>query len=101
MAAFAAFDEAMVVFAPDGGQRVSVNPGVSRAFCPACGSPLAGRYDYLPGQVFIPLGILDQANQFVPQMHAHEAERLTWLHINDDLERVAETARSTLVDPDG
>lgn len=96
VAAFAAFDEAAVSFAPDEGRRVTVSPGVLRSFCAACGSPLAGRYDYLPGQVYVALGVLDQAQHLAPRLHAHEAQRLAWLHIDDDLERFATTARSQL-----
>lgn len=101
VAAFAAFDEATVTFAPDEGRKVAVNPGVVRTFCAACGSPLTGRYAYLPGQVFVALGILDQAGHLAPQLHAHDSQRLTWLHIADDLERSATSARSRLADEAG
>jgi hypothetical protein len=95
---FAAFDEAAVTFTVNQGQKVVANPGVTRTFCAACGSPLTGRYDYLPGKVYIAVGILDHANDLVPQLHAHESERLTWLHIDDELERFAKSARSKLTD---
>jgi hypothetical protein len=96
VAAFAAFDEAAVTVSPDEGRSVAPNPGVVRSFCPVCGSPLTGRYAYLPGQVYIAIGILDQANDLAPHLHAHESQRLTWLHIDDDLERFAMTSRSRL-----
>ena len=98
VAAFAAFDEAAVTLSPDEGRKVVVNPGVMRTFCSTCGSPLTGRYEYLPGQVYIAVGVLDQASALIPQLHAHEAQRLTWLHIDDDLERFATTSRSRLSD---
>ena len=98
VAAFAAFDDASMTFTPDEGRSVVANPGVTRSFCAACGSPLTGRYAYLPGQVFVPIGILDQADDLAPHFHAHESQRLTWLHINDDLERFATTSRSSLAE---
>jgi hypothetical protein len=98
VAAFAAFEETVVTFTPDEGRAVSPNPGVTRSFCGSCGSPLASRFDYLPGQVYIPLGILDQASELVPQVHSYESQRLPWLHIDDNAERFAETSRSRLVD---
>lgn len=98
VAAFAAFDEAAVTFTPSEGRKVAANPGVTRSFCEVCGSPLAGRYDYLPGKVYIPVGVLDQAGDFAPQLHAHESQRLVWLHIDDELERFAGSARSQLID---
>jgi len=99
VAAFAAFDEGVVTFTPNEGREVAVNPGVRRTFCAVCGSPLTGRYDYLPGTLYIAIGILDQAEDLAPQLHAHAAQRLTWLHIDDDLERLATSARSQLTDP--
>jgi hypothetical protein len=96
VAAFAAFDEAAVTFTPNDGHKASATPGVERTFCPGCGSPLAGRYDYLPGQVYVAVSLLDQANELAPQLHAHEGQRLTWLHIDDGLERVASSSRSKL-----
>jgi hypothetical protein len=59
VAAFAAFDEVAVTFTPDQGRKVAASPGVTRTFCAVCGSPQTGRYDYLPGQVYIAVGILD------------------------------------------
>ena len=96
VAAFAAFDEAALSLTPDEGRAVSVSPGVRRSFCGACGSPLTGRYDYLPGTVYVPVGLLDQAERFAPTLHAHEARRLPWLHIEDGLERFSGSARSSL-----
>jgi hypothetical protein len=94
--AWAAFDESVVRFVPDQGRVASPNPGVRRWFCGACGSSLACRYDYLPGQVYVPIGIIDQAAELVPELHAHEAERLSWLTIADGTERFAATSRSRL-----
>ncbi len=98
VAAFAAFDEGDVDFVPGEGKRVVVNAGSSRSFCPDCGSSVVSRYDYLPGQVYVALGFLDQAERLPPRLHAHEAERLVWLHIDDDLDRHATSARLALTD---
>lgn len=99
VAAFAAFDETAVTFAPNEGRKVAANPGVTRTFCEVCGSPLTGRYDYLPGKVYIAVGVLDQAGDLAPQLHAHDSQRLVWLHIDDELERFADSARSQLINP--
>ncbi|MFQ6548391.1 GFA family protein [Aestuariibius sp. 2305UL40-4] len=98
VAAFAAFEDGAIAFEPDEGKRVSMTPGVTRTFCETCGSSLTGRYDYLPGQVYVPLGVIDQADLLVPQMHAHEAQRLPWLHIRDDIERLDATATARLAE---
>ncbi|MEM6636205.1 MAG: GFA family protein [Pseudomonadota bacterium] len=96
VAAFAAFATDDVVFSPDNGPSVSWASGVTRHFCPDCGSPLAGFYDYLPGQVFVPIGLLDQADRLRPELHAHDGARLDWLCIEDDLERTHGSSRAAL-----
>lgn len=96
VSAFAAFDESAVTFEPNEGRSVTVSPGVTRSFCETCGSPLAGRYEYLPGQVYVGVGLFDQADELAPLMHAHDSQRLAWFHVDDGLERFAGSARSEL-----
>lgn len=96
VAAFAAFDEATITLTPDEGQTISRVEGATRSFCPACGSPLTGRYDYLPDTVYVPVGVLDNADDFPPEMHAHSDSRLTWLCLSDDLPRHGGSARDAL-----
>ncbi len=96
VAAFAAFMDGEIAFEPNEGRQVNVNPGVVRTFCENCGSSLTGRYDYLPNQVYISIGVIDQASDLAPQMHVHEAQRLSWLHIDDDVKRSYTTARTEL-----
>lgn len=98
VAAFAALDEKTVTFTPNEGRKVSLNSGASRTFCADCGSSLTGRYDYLPGQVYITLAVIDQANDLAPKIHSHESERFDWLHIEDDLPRTATSARLEIND---
>ena len=96
VAAFAAFRDGAVIFEPDEGRSITVNPGVTRTFCSACGSSLTRRYDYLPDQVYISLGVIDQADQLAPEIHSHEGQRLPWLHIADDITRADATATDLL-----
>ena len=94
--AFAAFAPADVAFVPPLGEGVSHNPGVRRWYCADCGSPLAATYDYLPGQIYVPLGLLDQAAVLAPQVHAHAECRLPWLQIDDGLDRIEGSSRAVL-----
>ena len=96
VAAFAAFEEGEIAFEPHEGKRVNVNTGVIRTFCKNCGSSLTGRYDYLPNQVFVSLGVIDQSDSLAAEMHAHNAQCLPWLHIADDLERSEATATTQI-----
>ncbi|PLX36608.1 MAG: aldehyde-activating protein [Hyphomicrobiales bacterium] len=98
VAAFAAFAADAVSFSPNDGSVAPGADGVERTFCPQCGSPLAGRFDYLPGQVFVALGVLEQAEELVPEQHSYESHRLSWLHIEDDIERFDTSSRDRLND---
>lgn len=96
VAAFAAFAEGAMHFTPDAGQRITVSEDAERSFCPQCGSPIMGRYRYLPGAIYVPLGLLDQAELLPPRLHAHADNKLCWLTIQDNLERVEGSARTQL-----
>ena len=96
VSAFAAFGENDITFEPDEGQTVEVVQGARRSFCRQCGSSTIAHYDYAPGQVFVPIGILDQADQIAPVQHAHAGRCLSWLKIDDTAERIAESSRTQL-----
>jgi hypothetical protein len=96
VAAFAAFPAEAVSMIPDPGEPARVSPGVARWFCRGCGSPLASTYDYLPGQIYLSLGLLDQAADLPPSMHAHAASALPWLVLHDGLDRHASSSRVAL-----
>ena len=92
--AFVAFEA--TALQTDLGPGVSHSPGVARWNCPKCGSPLAATFDYLPGQVYVPIGILDQAAEIAPEHHCHSQSALPWLHIHDGLPHDAGSARERL-----
>jgi len=96
VAAFAGFNDSALSLKPNEGKSISVNSGVTRTFCESCGTPLAARYDYLPGVVYIALGIIDQANDFPPELHAHESNCYNWLSISDQCQRFPASARREL-----
>ena len=97
VAAFLAFEENAVQVSPAWPTSKSFAPGVTRWSCPDCGSPLAAAFDYLPGQLYIPLGLIDQAAQLPPELHAHDGYRLPWLQIVDDIPRVGGSSRTILL----
>ncbi|MFO6464770.1 GFA family protein [Jannaschia sp. KMU-145] len=102
--AFAAFAPETLHLAPDTLRPFEAVAGVARWTCPTCGSPLAARFDYLPGQVWVPLGVLDQAETLVPASHSHADAALPWLHLDDGLPRSGGSGRDRLnaeLDPDG
>ncbi|KPA21718.1 Glutathione-dependent formaldehyde-activating enzyme [Shimia sp. SK013] len=96
--AFAAFGADHLSAKPDQGTGISHTQGVTRWNCNACGSPLMARFEYLPDQVYVPLGLIDQAADLAPALHCHADAAYPWLHLQDDAPRVFGSARNTLND---
>ncbi|MEL6765720.1 MAG: GFA family protein [Pseudomonadota bacterium] len=74
----------------------SAVPGVKRWVCGVCGSPMAAHFDYLPDQIYVPIGVVDQAATLAPELHSHAHATLPWLHVADDLPRHSGSARDAL-----
>lgn len=53
-------------------------------------------FDYLDGQVYVPVGLLDNADALEPSLHTHCGSQLPWLSITDDLPRVQGSGRKCL-----
>lgn len=75
---------------------VSHAKGVRRWFCRACGTPLAATYDYLPDQLYIPVGLFDQVNELPPQSHSHTGSRVAWVELDASLPQDTGSARDIL-----
>ena len=90
--AFAAFGD--VTLEPEG--QILIKGGVNRWTCPTCGSAMAAQFDYLPGQTYVPLGVLDQAGHLRPTLHCHADKALPWAIHDDGLPRVEGSAREVL-----
>jgi len=60
-----------------------------RFFCGTCGSHLAYRSDKLPEEIHGFAASLNDPSDFQPQAHFFHAERLAWLHLEDDLPKHA------------
>ncbi|MEL7090099.1 MAG: GFA family protein [Pseudomonadota bacterium] len=70
--------------------------GVRRWTCADCASPLAAAFDYLPDQIYVPLGLFDDLDRLQPQVHCHADAAPRWLHIDDTLPRHTGSARDML-----
>lgn len=93
---FAAFSNDALGMSPDLGEGVVTKSGIERWNCPKCGSPIAARFDYIPDQTYVPLGLIDQADALPAQIHCHAEQRLRWLHIEDSAARQTGSARAAL-----
>jgi hypothetical protein len=49
---------------------------VVRSFCPACGTPLSYEDEKLPGEVYLPVGILDDPEAFELEAHSWASQRI-------------------------
>ena len=65
----------------------SSSPGVTRSFCPTCGSPVAYQTVDLPNEIHFYAALLHDPSAFRPQFHFHWNEHLAWLKISDNLEK--------------
>ena len=96
VAAFSAFAVGDLDISPAPHHADPVTAGVDRWFCASCGTAMAATYNYLADHVYVPIGVLDQADDFVPTQHSHASAAISWLHINDDLPRAENSGRDAL-----
>ena len=63
------------------------SPGVTRSFCPHCGTQMAYRADKFPGEIHFYAALLDDPTRFRSTGHVHSDEMLGWVQFSDDLPR--------------
>ena len=83
VSAFAGFERSAVRWLGPEPQKYISSPGVSRGFCPTCGSVLTYEGDRWPTEIHFHIGAFDDPEAFPPTGHANLGERLSWLHITD------------------
>ncbi len=78
-----------VTFSGDERKIYVSSPGVGRAFCGKCGTPLTWEGDggELGPIVEFHISTFDNPDVLVPTAHAFEPERIPWFDIADDLPR--------------
>ena len=59
--------------------RFHSSPGVTRASCGRCGTPLTYEGDRWPGEVHVLTGSMDRPEDLVPARDAHAEEKLPWV----------------------
>ncbi len=85
----AGFKADQVEFSGDERNIYESSPGVGRAFCGNCGTPLTWQGDGgdLGPIVEIHISTFDNPDVLVPSAHAFYPERITWMDIADNLPR--------------
>ena len=96
VATLAGFRSDDVTISPSGNRVPTDREEIVRTFCGTCGTPLSFQSDYLDGQTYIHISVLDSAADLVPTLHSYESRRLPWLHINDDAMRQPLSSRGVI-----
>lgn len=61
------------------------SPGVTRSFCPECGTQMAYQTDARPAEIDLYAATLDDPAAFRPTTHVHWNEHLAWVRLADGL----------------
>ena len=85
----AGFTADQVAFGGDQRKIYESSPGVGRAFCGTCGTPLTweGHSEDRGPIVEIHISTFDTPEVLVPSVHSFYPERIPWMDIADDLPR--------------
>jgi hypothetical protein len=89
LATFASFESDQVRWLPKPARYESSDRGW-RGFCPTCGSSVCFGYKPRPERIYITLGIFDDPDAFPAGFHDHRAEKVRWLHVDEDLPDAAD-----------
>jgi hypothetical protein len=71
----------------------SKTKGVSRTFCPECGTSISYLDAGLPDELYVTIGFLDSPERFQPQAHAYWRMKLPCVAFSDDLPRIKSYSR--------
>jgi len=92
-ATYAGYPRANVEWTGSPPGQYASSPGVTRRFCPRCGSPISFEGESWPDEIHLFVASFEQPELFRPKAHVHVEEQLGWLHLADGLPRFARTAR--------
>lgn len=93
VATFVGFRDSQFAFTKGKPKTYESSPGVKRAFCARCGTPLTYGGARAPGEVHAYLGVMDTPEAYVPTSHVFTEEALPWLHIQDGAKRHPRSGR--------
>jgi hypothetical protein len=84
--AYAGFVQDLVEITGPVAEYVS-SPGVTRSFCPRCGTPIAYRSTRWPDESHILVGSMDNPASLPAAHHYHVDEQISWVQFGDQLPR--------------
>lgn len=80
MTTFVSVPDAQIDWSGPAPGTFASSPGVTRGFCPTCGSPLFYRRTTLPDETHLYVALLDDPGALVPEGHDFVEERIAWMH---------------------
>ena len=85
----AGFKESQIRFSGDSRKTFESSPGVNRAFCSKCGTPLTweGEGGDLGPIIELHVSTFDEPDLLAPSSHAFYPERVAWFEVEDNLPR--------------
>ncbi len=84
----AGYNKDQVTFSGDERKMYESSPGVGRAFCGKCGTPLTWEGESGGAYIFeFHISTFDNPDALVPTGHSFDAERIAWFDIADNLPR--------------
>jgi len=92
LATYAGFPKEKVRFVAGEPAGYRSSPGVTRRFCPACGTPISYESERWPDETHLFVCIFDDPESFEPKAHVYVSEQLSWLHLGDGLPRHDKTS---------
>ena len=86
--AYIVYEESQVQFVKGKRKVFESEPGIHRTFCSDCGTPISYEAEW-DGQSTVGffLGTLDNPDDFQPEKHVFDLDRVSWFDISDHLPR--------------
>lgn len=88
--AFFCVNESDMMFMGESLNTYTSSSGVERGFCKECGSHMSYASSKRAGEIDLYIASLDFPERIQPTSHYHWNERLPWLEIHDDLEKISD-----------
>ncbi|MEX0284971.1 MAG: GFA family protein [Paracoccaceae bacterium] len=75
------------------------SPGVTRQFCPRCGTQMSFEADQWPEETHLYAACLDDPSLYQPTAHVHWAEHVSWADLHDQLPKFPAVGGNSAPDP--
>ncbi len=95
MVTYAGYRPGAVMWNGDSLATYASSPGVTRGFCPTCGTSLTFEAERWPDEVHLFVATMNDPDAFKPACHVFTKERIGWMHLDDGLPQFRQTSDDT------